>query len=73
MSWLFPPLPMAANDAADLSPCLLAVYILLTEMSKSSAHLKPQIICSLTVEFSECLVDPGYTCLFAGDWVWLVI
>lgn len=54
MSWLFPPLPMTANDAADLSPCLLAVYILLAEMSKSSAHLKPQIICSLTVEFSGC-------------------
>lgn len=64
---------MAANDATDLSPCLLPAYILLAEMSKSSAHLKPQIICSLTVEFSGCLVDPGYAYLFTGDWVLLVI
>lgn len=64
---------MAAGDAADLFPCLLPAYVLLAEMSKSSAHLQPQIICSLTVECSGCLVDPGYACLFARDWVLLVI
>lgn len=43
-------LPMAANDAADLSPWLLPPYILFAEMSKSSAHSKPQSICSLNIK-----------------------